>query len=283
MKIKSTIYLTITIVFIGIFAFGQSKDTKIKAMSYNIKYDNTNDTMNNWNDRKNTMVQLLLKHAPDFIGMQEVLHRQLTYLDTALSDYTSIGIGRDDGKEKGEYSPIFYNNKKYTLLQSNTFWLSKTPNEVSVGWDASMERICSYGLFENRDTKQKLWVFNTHFDHIGVKARKKSAQLILKKIRTTNTDGFPVILMGDFNLTPDQKPIKNIKKKMLDGLEHTKTKFTGPVGSFNGFNTNEPMVKRIDYIFVTDFKVKSYTHLDERLHSGKHISDHLPVLIALEN
>ena len=256
---------------------------EIKAMSYNIKYDNTNDTVNNWNDRKNTMVHLLLKHAPEFIGMQEVLHRQLTYLDTALNDYEYIGIGRDDGKEKGEYSPIFFNTKKYTLLQSNTFWLSKTPNEVSVGWDASMERICSYGLFEHQDTKQKLWVFNTHFDHRGTKARKKSAQLILKNIKNINTDGYPVILMGDFNLTPDQKPITNIKKKMLDGLEQTETKFTGPLGSFNGFNTIAPMVNRIDYIFINGFKVKSYKHLDERLLSGKHISDHLPVLIQLEN
>jgi endonuclease/exonuclease/phosphatase family metal-dependent hydrolase len=254
---------------------------QVKIMSYNIKYDNVNDTVNNWNDRKEPMVQLLQKYSPSFIGMQEVLYRQLNYLNVSLPDYDYIGVGRDDGKQKGEFSPILYDTSKFTLLQSNTFWLSKTPDKISVGWDAAMERICTYGLFENKKTKEKLWVFNTHFDHIGTKARKKSAKLILKKTKEINTEGLPVVLMGDFNLMPEQKPIQLIQQKMKDALSVSATSFQGPTGTFNGFDTKTPMTRRIDYVFVKDLKVDSLIHIDERLENGKHISDHLPVLVSL--
>jgi len=254
---------------------------ELEVMTYNIKYDNVNDTVNNWNDRKEAMVGLLKKYHPDFIGMQEVLHRQLQFLNESLIDYDYVGVARDDGKEKGEYSPILYNTKNYKLLTSNTFWLSKTPDKISVGWDAAMERICTYGLFENLKTKQRVFLFNSHFDHIGTKARKKSASLILKKIKQLNNEELPVILMGDFNLMPDEKPIILIKKKMDDGQSISKTPMKGPKGTFNGFDINDPMEKRIDYIFTTGFKVENYLHIDERLKTGKHISDHIPVLSTL--
>jgi endonuclease/exonuclease/phosphatase family metal-dependent hydrolase len=253
----------------------------VKVMSYNIKYDNVNDTVNNWNDRKVAMVGLLQKHHPEFIGMQEVLYRQLNYLNESLVDYKYIGVGRDDGKQKGEFSPILYNTKNYTLLTSKTFWLSKSPDKISVGWDAAMERICSYGLFQHKISKMKIWVFNTHFDHIGVKARKNSAKLILKKIKQLNVDKLPLVLMGDLNLIPEEKPIHLIQKKMDDGQYISKTPMEGPQGTFNGFDIDDPMKRRIDYIFTTGFKVDSYLHIDERLKTGKHISDHLPVLTTI--
>lgn len=275
MKLAKTILiLTLLLPFL---CAGQN----FKAMSYNIKYDKINDTVNNWNDRKSAMVNLLKKHQPEFIGMQEVLHRQLNYLNESLPDYKYIGVGRDDGKQKGEYSPILYNTKKYKLLKSNTFWLSKTPDKISVGWDASMERICSYGLFQNVETRKKIWIFNTHFDHIGVKARKNSAKLILKKIKQLNREKLPVVLMGDFNLMPEEKPIHLIQKKMDDGLSISKTPLEGPKGTFNGFDINDPMERRIDYIFTKRFDVESYLHIDERLENGKHVSDHLPVMTTI--
>lgn len=272
MKFNTTI-----LVLIFLFPF-LSIGQDFKVMSYNIKYDNVNDTVNNWNDRKENMVMLLKKHSPEFIGMQEVLYRQLAYLDTSLTDYEYVGVGRDDGKQKGEFSPILYNATQYELLESNTFWLSKTPNKISVGWDAAMERICSYGLFQNKISKNSVWVFNTHFDHIGVKARKKSVKLILKKIKQINIEKLPVVLMGDFNLIPEEKPIQWLQKKMDDGLTISKTPLEGPQGTFNGFDSDDPMERRIDYIFTKGFAVESYFHIDERLKTGKHISDHLPVL-----
>ncbi|EAR01689.1 hypothetical protein FB2170_14213 [Maribacter sp. HTCC2170] len=251
-------------------------------MTYNIKYDNKKDTVNNWNDRKASLVRLIRHYEPSIFGTQEALHHQVKYIDEELPDFSFIGVGRDDGKQKGEYSSIHYNHTKYKVLSSNTFWLSKTPNKISVGWDASMERICTYGLFEELETSNTFYVFNTHFDHRGKKAREKSAKLILKKIKKINSSNLPVILMGDFNLNPVEKPIKSIKKVMVDGLDATQKPFYGPSGTFNGFNPTMKLDNRIDYIFVKNIKVKSYTHIDDRMENNKHISDHLPVLIHIE-
>ncbi len=263
-----------------ISTYTQAQTTSV--MTYNIKYDNKNDTVNNWNDRKDAMFNLLKKYHPSFIGLQEALFNQLTYLDEALPDYQHIGVGREDGKQKGEFSPILYNTKMYELLQGTTFWLSPTPEKISVGWDAALERICTYALFESKNSKQKIWVFNTHFDHMGVKARNESAQLILNKIKEINKEDHPVVLMGDLNLTPETAPIQLIKRVLQDGLDISKSPFNGPTGSFNDFNSTAPIERRIDYIFVNRLTVESYIHIDERMATGKHISDHLPVFAVVK-
>ncbi|WP_299326041.1 endonuclease/exonuclease/phosphatase family protein [uncultured Maribacter sp.] len=257
--------------------YGQEVD----VLSYNIKYDNVNDSVNNWNDRKGAMVDLLNHYNPGIIGFQEVLHHQLSYLNEQLSDYSYIGVGRDDGKGKGEYSPILFNIKKYKLLQSETFWLSETPHEISVGWDAAMERICTYGLFQDLKTGNQFLVFNTHFDHIGTVAREKSAELIVSKIHETNENKLPVVLMGDLNLSPDEGPIQYLQNALSDGLAITQKQFYGPTGTFSGFDQSKVLNNRIDYIFVENFKVLEYMHIDDRMENNKHISDHLPVLARL--
>ncbi len=254
---------------------------EIKVMTYNIKYDNVNDTVNNWNDRKEKLVELIEHYGPSFIGMQEALHRQVTYIDSSLTDFSYIGVGREDGKQKGEYSEIHYDSTRYKVLEHDTFWLSDTPDKPSVGWDAALERICTYGLFENLESGEKLWVFNTHFDHKGETAREKSAELIVTKIKEINTDNLPVVLTGDFNLTPDEKPIHLIKNYMQDGQEITKSPFYGTSGTFNGFEPDRILDHRIDYIFVKNLKVKNYTHIDDRLENLKYISDHFPVLATV--
>jgi len=255
---------------------------EIKVMTYNIKYDNVNDTVNNWNDRKEKLVELIEHYGPSFIGMQEALHRQVAFIDSSLTDFSYIGVGREDGKQKGEYSEIHYDSTRYKVLEHHTFWLSDTPDKPSVGWDAALERICTYGLFENRDTGDKLWVFNTHFDHKGDTAREKSAELIVKKIKEINTDNLPVVLTGDFNLTPDEKPIHLIKNYMQDGQEITSTPFYGTSGTFNGFEPDRILDHRIDYIFVKNLKVENYMHIDDRMENLKYISDHFPVLATLK-
>jgi len=254
---------------------------EIKVMTYNIKYDNVNDTVNNWNDRKEKLVELIEHYGPSFIGMQEALHRQVTYIDSSLTDFSYIGVGREDGKQKGEYSEIHYDSTQYKVIEHNTFWLSDTPDKVSIGWDAALERICTYGLFENLESGEKLWVFNTHFDHKGETAREKSAELIVNKIKEINTDNLPVVLTGDFNLTPDEKPIHLIKKYMQDGKEITNSPFYGTSGTFNGFEPDRILDHRIDYIFVKNLKVANYIHIDDRLENLKYISDHFPVLATV--
>lgn len=270
-------FLIIIFLLVSPFLLAQ----EFKAMTYNIKYDNVNDTVNNWNDRKEALVKLVNHYEPDFVGMQEVLHHQLTFLDEELPSHAYIGVGREDGKEKGEFSPIFYNTALFKLISSETFWLSDTPEDISVGWDASMERICTYGIFDHIATKKKVLVFNTHFDHIGVKAREKSAQLIARKIKNINTENSALILMGDFNLTPDKAPIQFLKKEFTDGISTSKQPFYGPTGTFSGFDPTRNLVNRIDYIFTDRLNVESYIHIDDRMENNKHISDHLPILVRL--
>lgn len=255
----------------------------LSLMTYNIKYDNTNDTINNWNDRKEALVELLQHYEASFIGAQEVLHRQLTYIDSVLTGFAYIGVGRDDGKQKGEYSPIFYDSSRYKVVKSNTFWLSETPDKISIGWDAALERICTYGLFQEIGTNKRLYIFNTHFDHIGKMARTKSAELLVKKIAEINQEQLPIVIMGDLNLTPDTAPIQYLQRTFLDGQEVTQKPFYGPSGTSNGFDQNKIVDKRIDYIFVRDLKVEDYIHIDDRMENNKHISDHLPVLISVQH
>ena len=267
---------TCSLILISNISWGQT----FKVMTYNIKYDNVRDTVNNWHDRKDYMAQLIDYYGPAFLGIQEGLSHQVIFLDDALTDYSFVGVGRDDGKTKGEYSALFYDKTMFKVIESSTFWLSETPDEVSVGWDASMERVCSYGLFENLETKERIWVFNSHFDHIGPVARKESAVLITHKINAVNTQNLPVILMGDFNAAPEDEPIKVFAQDLTDALKISATPLYGPIGTFNGFTENV-MLKRIDYIFTQKLAVLNYTHLDDRLPNNKHISDHLPVLVTI--
>ena len=251
-------------------------------ISYNIRYDNDWDIENSWKIRRNKVSQILVQYSPSIIGIQEGLLNQVQYIDTSLIDYDYVGVGRDDGKKKGEFCAIYFDSTRYVLLKNSTFWLSETPDTISVGWDAALERICTYGLFKDRITKKEFWVFNTHFDHIGVVAREKSSELILKRIDKINRQSLPVVLMGDFNSTPNSPPVKELKTELSDALKISLEKLQGPRGTFNGFNEDLPIEKRIDYIFTNDLKVISYTHINDRLNNNRHISDHLPVMIKIQ-
>lgn len=256
-------------------------DQSTKIISYNIRYDNNWDSENSWVDRKGKIISLIKNNNPSIIGIQEGLANQVKYIDSSLTNYKYIGIGRD-GEEKGEYSAIFYDTTKFKVMKFGTFWLSKTPDTISIGWDAVLNRICTYGLFKKIITKEKIWIFNTHFDHKGVKARENSAQLILTKISEINARNYPVILMGDINVTPKEKPIHILKTLLEDTLEISKNPLVGPTGTFNGFKNNL-VIKKIDYFFTKGLSILSYTHIDDLLNNNKHISDHLPIMIEIEN
>ena len=253
----------------------------IKVISYNIRYDNPNDGINVWENRKHTISTFLNNQKPGLIGFQEVTHSQLLFLTNELSSYGFIGVGRNDGKTKGEYSPIFYNKNNFRLISQNTFWLSRTPEKISVGWDASMERICTYGLIEDKRSKKRILVFNTHLDHIGKKARVKSIELILDTIEKLNEEDIPIILTGDFNLEDHTKPIKELQKTFND-VQEGLSKSMKSYGTFNGFKKNLTQKKRIDYIFTKKFKIKKASH--ELVYTPKMewASDHHPVLAILK-
>jgi len=251
-------------------------------MSYNIRYDNIWDVENSWTIRKEKIRQIFIQYAPSIIGIQEGLLNQVQYLDSCLTNYEYIGVGRDDGKQLGEFCAIYFDTTRYALLSHSTFWLSETPDTISVGWDAALERICTYGLFKHRKTSEEFWVFNAHFDHMGARAREQSSGLILNMIKKINRRSLPLILMGDFNSIPNSPPVNKIKTELSDGLEIALEELQGPKGTFNGFDADLPIEKRIDYIFTGNFKVLSYLHINDRLNNNRHISDHLPVMVKIQ-
>mgnify|MGYP006139179617 FL=1 len=253
-----------------------SLKNELTVLSYNIRYDNPNDGENQWKYRKERVANYIKEIRPDIIGMQEVLDPQLVFLDVSLTEFSFVGVGREDGKTKGEYSPILYNSNRLTLLQTDTFWLSETPKVISVGWDAALERICTYAQFKHKETGQKFWVFNTHFDHIGELARIQSAKLIHQKIKMLNTNNFPVIITGDFNLTPDTAPIKIFQNAYVDVMQKTPTNANN-YGTFTGFDKLSNGEERIDYIFQKGLKTLKSTHIWLKTTSGGWASDHHPV------
>jgi len=262
-----------------LFAFSQQE---IKIMSYNIRLDVKSDGENRWEKRKEKVAGLLNYYEADFIGLQEVVHNQLLYLKDNLPGYSFTGVGRDDGKEAGEYSCIFYRKDKYTLIQQSTFWLSPTPEVPSKGWDAALNRVCSYGLFKDKKTKQLLWVFNTHFDHMGKLARLESAKLIIKKINELNTKSYPVIVSGDFNSKPEDGPSQYMMANMQNSRSISKLVY-GAADTWNGFTFNEKPNGCIDYIFVSNDKmitVSKFATITDS-YEMKYPSDHFPVLATI--
>lgn len=266
-----------------VFIVGQLSAQEMSFMTYNIRYANVNDGDNQWEKRKEYLSDQIRFYEPDVIGIQEGLELQVNFLNARLSDYEFFGVGRNDGKNKGEYCAIFYKGNKFDVLKQDTFWLSEHPEQISVGWDAAMERICTYGLFLNKKTGKKFWVFNTHFDHIGVEAREKSAALIAQKIREINEGNFPVILMGDFNLNDQSKAITYLSGEFNDSRMVSMSRPFGPFGTFTGFAFQEPVKDRIDYIFCSkeDTMVKKYAVLTDS-RDQKYPSDHFPVFIQVE-
>ena len=251
----------------------------LTVISYNIRYNSQSDGEDIWDLRKGELVAQINQHSPDSFGVQEATQIQMQYILEALPEYAYVGVGRDNGATKGEYSAVFYLKEKFKLLESKTFWLSETPEEVSVGWDAALPRICTYAQFKEHTTGRVFWHFNTHFDHVGKAARANSALLIIEKIKSLVSTESVFVLTGDFNASPNELPITHLKNAFRDPLEYIE--LSGPEGTFNAFNLQAPLDRRIDYIFFQGLTPLSYAHLSEKRANGRWISDHLPVKFDL--
>ncbi|HZL10242.1 MAG TPA: endonuclease/exonuclease/phosphatase family protein [Prolixibacteraceae bacterium] len=271
-------FLFILLLFAGNLSMAQN----IRVITYNIRFNNPDDGENAWPNRSNQVSALLDFHQADIFGLQEALIGQIEDIQAQLPNMEWVGVGRDDGKKAGEYSPLFYNSKKFDALQKGWFWLSETPEKPGLGWDAACNRVCTWLILKENKSKKKIMVLNTHFDHMGNQARTESAKLILRKIKELNTSDLPVILTGDFNLTPEKEPIAVIKNKLNDSRSVSKEAPYGPEGTFNGFKFDSPLKDRIDYIFVSNqIEVKQYGVLTDS-NDQRYPSDHLPVFVNLE-
>jgi endonuclease/exonuclease/phosphatase family metal-dependent hydrolase len=272
------IIVSVIVLLMSVFSNAQT----LKVITYNIRLDVDSDGANAWSFRKDYFTSQIQFYNPDIFGVQEAKPNQVIDISKALLDYNNVGIGRD-GIGQGESSNIFYKKERFTVKESNTFWLSETPNIISKGWDAAYNRVCTYALFKDLKTKKLFWLFNTHLDHIGEQARTKGIELILSKIKELNTKKYPVILMGDLNSEPQEERILLLKKEMDDARAVSIDKPFGPSGTFNNFKHNEPVTRLIDYIFISKnsiLKVKKYAVLSDSK-DLKYPSDHLPVYVEI--
>jgi endonuclease/exonuclease/phosphatase family metal-dependent hydrolase len=270
-----------SIIILFLLSPGMSMSGQLNIITYNIRLNTPSDGENAWPYRKDKVISLLKFHEADIFCLQEVLDDQMRDVDSAFQNFTYVGVGRDDGKKAGEYSPVFYNKERFVEISSGNFWLSETPGVPGLGWDAACIRICSWVLLEEITSNRKIRVFNTHFDHIGVEARKNAADLIITEIKKAE-DGNPVILCGDFNLPPESVPVKKLSAYLFDSYTISKMPPYGPAGTWAGFSYDGEVGKRIDYIFVSkEIEVKRFAILTDS-ENRRFYSDHLPVFVEIE-
>ncbi len=278
MRFKRSLLFLLLIV--GVTTAIQAQELTIG--SYNLRYDSPGDTGNLWVNRAPVVAALIRFHEFDVLGTQEGLKNQLDDLSKALPEYDRYGAGRDDGKEKGEHSAIFFRKDKFKLLNKGDFWLSQTPDKPSLGWDATCcHRIVSWVYLQDLATRKKLYVFNAHFDHQGMQARRESSKLILRKIQEI-AGKEPVVLTGDFNGDQASEWYLTIADSgvLKDTFRQVKYPYANNT-SFNGFKQQFDGKEIIDHIFVTNaFEVKKWGILTDTYH-GKFPSDHFPVLVKV--
>jgi endonuclease/exonuclease/phosphatase family metal-dependent hydrolase len=256
------------------FAFAQAD---LNVASYNLRFDNPQDGKNVWPARRDAMRALVRYHGFDLWGTQEGLENQLADLD-ALNEYARVGVGRDDGKQAGEHSAIFYRRERFVLEDHGDFWLSATPDKPSMGWDARCcKRLVTWARLRDKPSGQVFVVLNAHFDHEGVVARRESARLLVERGRAL-AGALPLIVLGDFNSTPDSEVYATISAALRDARAISQTPAYGPLQTFNDFNTSKPPEERIDYIFLSpQWQVLRYAVLTDSI-DARYPSDHFPVV-----
>ena len=266
---------------------------ELAVMTLNMRYDNPEDGMNNWRFRRERISGLIRSEAVDLLGTQEVLANQFDDLQALLPGYRAIGVGREDGARAGEFNAVFFRSDRFELLDSGHFWLAEDPSRPNRGWDAKYVRICCWGRFLDRQTKERFWFFTLHTDHKGERAQSESCRLALDKIRTM-CRGERAVLTGDFNVgeTSESYAVLRDSGLLSDTYDLAEIKYAW-TGTENGFDPDRKTFRHIDYVFVTPgFRVLRYGILTDTYRSeepggsakpfrARTPSDHFPVLVEL--
>ncbi len=243
----------------------------MRVMTFNVLCAGSNE--HQWCRRQPLVRDVIMNYMPDFFGIQEAHYGWMRYLSSQLKkQYSYVGVGKDDGRNCGEFSPVFYRKDKFKVNESLDFWLSETPLKPSLGWDGAENRICSGALFENIETGESVAVFNTHLDHIGKIAQKKGADLILENLK--KYDNIKTVLTGDFNVTPDSEIYRIFT---LSGFDDARTAAT-EADNINSFHYFGQSSKMIDFVFVKNIKIVSKVITATDMPDGKCPSDHYPVV-----
>jgi endonuclease/exonuclease/phosphatase family metal-dependent hydrolase len=251
-------------------------------MSFNVRTD-TSDKELSWQYRRDVVARVI--DGIDIAGLQEVQVQQLADLRSRLGGYGYIGIGRDDGKEAGEFCPIFYRKDRFTLRDSGHFWLSATPDTPgSKGWDGGCVRIATWGVFNDQSNQRDVFFLNTHLDHKGAVAQSEGGLLLAERLGALSAryGGLPVIVSGDFNLEPDSAVVRRLLSPanplpLLDTRESAahKENVGGTYHNFGAFAANERHL--IDYIMVSrNIRTLEYRVLPDT-RDGAIYSDHAAI------
>lgn len=283
---KRILLLFVAVLLSANVLFAQRAKNEMNVMSFNIRMDTPNDKENQWTYRKDLAANVIKFYDVDILGAQEVLHHQLTDLLERLPGYTYVGVGREDGKTKGEYSPIFFKKDRFTVEDSGNFWLAEDMNAIGKkGWDAACERVATWAILKDKVSGKKFFFLNTHLDHVGKVARHEGASLVLEQVKVKGKN-LPSIVTGDFNAAPEDEPIQVLTNASDSRhLTHTRTIAPlryGPEWTFHDYG-RILFDKRewIDYIFVKgNIKVLSHGVLTETL-NHLYPSDHCPVISTL--
>lgn len=278
MRLKILSAVMMLLAFSGLSAKEPVKPTSITTMTFNIRYGTADDGTNSWFYRAGGVIDMINDQKPDIIGMQEVLHEQMALLKDYLS-YKCVGVGREDGKKGGEHMCIFYNPKTVRIVKWGTYWLSETPDKPSLGWDGACKRTATWALVMHKDSGRLFYFVNTHLDHVGVQARKNGLSLILDNIGTMNKEGYPLILSGDFNVTPDDETLAPLAGKLRSARDWAVKTDEGATYNAWGHKDKESV---IDHIFVTGFSsCPLFEVIRKPYDDHKFISDHHPVKATL--
>lgn len=267
-------------ILVAILLADNALSQDLSVMTYNIRLATGKDAPYHWDARKDAAAYCLKKEKPDLLGVQEALQVQIDFLDSLLVGYKREGVGRDDGKQAGEYSAVYYDARKFERLDGGTFWLSETPDKVSMGWDAVCNRVVSWVKLKDLKSGGEFCYMNTHFDHKGKVARMSSSELIMKKMNELCA-GVPVIISGDLNATEDDAPIKYLEESnVVFDSRKIAEKVIGEESTFHNFGKIKGGV--IDYIFVTKgIDVKS-SEIISYQHKGIYLSDHNPIIVKFK-
>lgn len=273
--------------FIFLAAACREKSHELKVMTFNIRFDNPADGINAWPNRLPLVRDYLTSEFPDIMGVQEALHHQVIDLEKMLPGYAWVGTGRDDGCQGGEFSPLFFNQKVFELLNHGQFWLSETPEVPgSIGPGAMLPRIATWAQLKIKSSGKEIFVFNTHFCHVSDEARWLSAQIMAERM-TQIAGEKPLIVTGDFNINIESETYKKtaalfLKKNNLYNASETEPTFVNfDQGTFNGFGSvdNQPF---IDFIFANSHFQLISSSIDRVKSDSLFISDHWPVVSNLK-
>ncbi len=273
-------FYSLAIAAFALMSIACNRTSEIKVMSYNIRLSSGTikaDSIYHWEHRKQASLNLMHEENPTVFGLQEACPDQMDYMVENLPEYGYIGVGRDDGKRKGEFMSIFYKKEEVEFIDGGTFWLSETPDQVSKGWDAACFRTCTWAILKKKDTGKKFVYMNTHLDHMGKVAREESIKLIVERAEKLTGGKLPVFITADFNSPTSNAIFKPMQEAMLDA--RVEAPVTDDRGTLNCWGTTPPGVV-IDHVFYRGAEAQKFEVLRDKDYGAPYVSDHYPVMLT---